>query len=139
LIRILGLDVGTVRIGVALSDPLGMTAQPLEVIDRRRTDAVARIAALCTEYEVQRVIYGRPLRLDGSAGAAVEMVDKFIAELAPRLSVPQEPWDERLSTAQAERAMLEGGARREQRRERVDKIAAALILQSYLDARGSQP
>ena len=134
MIRILGLDIGSVRIGVALSDPLGMTAQPLEVIDRKRTDPHRRIADLVAEHEVTRVVVGRPLRLDGREGPAVAAVDKFVEALAQHVSIPIETWDERLTTAQAERAMIAGGARRDKRKGSIDKIAAALILQSYLDA-----
>jgi len=137
MIRILGLDVGSVRVGVALSDPLGMTAQPLEVIQRRKVDAFARIAELVAEHEVQRVVVGNPLRLDGDVGPAAEAIGAFIEALRERLEVPVEAWDERLSTAQAERAMIGGGVRREDRRQSIDKVAAALILQSYLDAQAS--
>jgi putative Holliday junction resolvase len=135
VIRILGIDVGSVRVGIALSDPLGVTAQPLEVIDRRKVDAVARIASLVAEHEVQHIVIGKPLRLDGSTGQAVEAVEAFCDELSKSISVPVELWDERLSTAQAERAMIEGGVRRARRRQSIDQVAAALILQSYLDAR----
>lgn len=136
MIRILALDVGTVRVGVAVSDPLGMTAQPLEVIHRRKTDLNGRILELIAEYEVQQIVVGRPLQLDGQAGLAVAGVDEVVRNLAERTDVPIEMWDERLSTAQAERVMIDGGARRQARRQKIDKVAAALILQSYLDARG---
>lgn len=135
--RILGLDVGTVRIGVALSDPLGIAAQPFEVIDRRKANALTRIAEIVSENGVERIIVGRPLRLSGEAGLAAQAVDLFVLELAAKVKVPIDLWDERLSTAQAERAMIEGGARRETRRQNIDKVAAALILQSYLDATGT--
>ena len=135
--RILGLDVGTVRVGVALSDPLGIAAQPFEVIDRRKTEPFARIAEIISENGVERVVVGRPLRLSGEAGPAVLAIEAFVAELVKRIEVPIELWDERLSTKQAERAMIEGGARREKRRQNIDKVAAALILQSYLDATGT--
>jgi len=138
VIRILGLDVGSVRIGVALSDPLGITAQPLEVIDRKRSDPFRRIVALVEEKEVQRIVVGRPTRLDGADGPAVVAMHAFVESLRGQVSVPVDLWDERLSTAQAERAMILGGARREQRRRSIDKVAAALILQSYLDAKGWQ-
>jgi len=134
VVRILGLDVGTVRVGVALSDPLGITAQPLEVIDRRRTDAAARVAALVGEHAVERVVVGQPLLLSGRAGEAVAQVEAFVNMLAPLCGVPIERWDERMTSAQAERLMIEGGTRREARRQNIDKVAAALILQSYLDA-----
>ena len=134
--RVLGVDVGQVRVGLALSDPLGITAQPLEVIERRRVDPFARIAALVAEREVELVVVGRPLRLDGTTGPAVEAVDAFIAELGRHLEVPIETWDERLSTAEAQRLMIGGGARRAERRQSIDKVAAAIILQSYLSAHG---
>lgn len=127
------------RVGVAMSDPLGMTAQPLEVIDRRRQDAARRIAELVGEYMVEQVVVGLPLALDGSEGSAAQAVRQFMVTLAAMLTVPIATWDERFSTVQAERAMIEGGARRETRRRSIDKVAAALILQSYLDARGTLP
>ena len=140
MVRILGLDVGSVRIGVALSDRLGMTAQPLEVIERKKVKAVPRIAELVAEHEVTRIVVGRPLQLDGREGQAVAAVDAFVASLKPHVTVPIETWDERLSTAQAERDMIAAGARRDRRKGAIDKVAAALILQSYLDARpGSAP
>lgn len=135
MIRILGIDVGTVRVGVALSDPLGMTAQPLEVIERRKHDPFTRIARLVVEYEVQTIVVGYPLQLDGEMGLAAKAVDAFIAELATKTAAPIERWDERFTTAIAERAMIEGGARRDRRKQSIDKVAAALMLQSYLDAR----
>ncbi len=135
MVRILGLDVGTARVGVALSDPLGMTAQPLEVIVRKRADPFARVAELIALNEVERVVVGNPLKLDGGEGLAVEAVGAFVAELERHISVPIELWDERLTTAAAERALLEGDVRRRERRDLRDKIAAALILQSYLDAK----
>jgi putative holliday junction resolvase len=137
--RILGLDVGSVRIGVALSDPMGIVAQPFEVIDRRATEPLTRIAEIISENGVERVVIGRPLRLSGEAGPAVLAIEAFVAELEGKVAVPLELWDERLSTAQAERAMIEGGARREKRRQNIDKVAAAIILQSYLDATGTRP
>lgn len=135
MIRLLGLDVGTVRVGVALSDPLGIIAQPLEVINRRKSDLFERVATLVDEYEVQQVVIGNPLQLDGEIGPAARAMAEFADKLRQRLTVPVELWDERLSTAQAEREMISDGVRREKRRQRIDKVAAALILQSYLDAR----
>lgn len=133
--RILGIDVGSVRIGVALSDPLGLTAQPLAVLDRRREDPLARIVELVREHEVVRIVVGWPLTLDGSEGLATRAVGAFVDELAARLEVPIERWDERLTTAAAERSLIEAGVRRVKRRGSIDKVAAALILQSYLDAK----
>jgi putative holliday junction resolvase len=122
-------------VGVALSDPLGITAQPLLVIDRRREQLAARLAALVTEHEVTRVVVGLPLRLDGTEGPAALSVRELVAELEKSITVPFELWDERLTTAQAERIMISGGARRDERKARIDQIAAAIILQSYLDAK----
>ena len=133
--RTLGVDVGTVRVGIALSDPLGFTAQPFEVIERKKTDPFARIASLVTEHEVSLIVVGYPLTLAGEVGPAAQSVDVFIAELARRVSVPIERWDERLTTAAAQRSMIEGGARRAERRAGIDKVAAALLLQSYLDGK----
>ena len=137
--RILGVDVGSVRVGVALSDPLGITGQPLCVIERKRQDVFARLAELVQEHEVEQVVVGYPVRLDGTIGPAAEAVDAFIAELEKRVSVKVTRFDERLSTAAAERSMIEAGARRVTRRANIDKVAAALILQSYLDSRSHEP
>jgi putative holliday junction resolvase len=135
MIRILGLDVGEVRIGVALSDPLGYTAQPLEVINRKKDKAMERICALVTAHEVQHVVVGFPLQLNGQEGLAAESIQSFTTHLKGRLDIPVTLWDERLSTAQAQRSLIEQGMRRSRRKDTVDKIAAALILQSYLDAK----
>ncbi|MEO1172964.1 MAG: Holliday junction resolvase RuvX [Myxococcota bacterium] len=134
MIRVLGLDVGTVRIGVALSDPLGMTAQPLEVIVRKKTDPARRIQELIAEYEIQKIVVGQPYTLSGEEGQAVAAVASFVDDLKQHVTIPIELWDERMSTAQAERMMISGGARRDKRKQSIDKIAASLILQSYLDA-----
>lgn len=134
--RILAVDVGTVRVGIAMSDPSGTIAQPFEVIDRRKVDPARRVAALVAEQEVERVVVGRPLTLKGDAGPAVKEVERFVTRLAKIVAVPIDYWDERMSTAQAQRDMIDAGVRREKRRDNVDKVAAALILQSYLDARG---
>lgn len=134
MIRLLALDVGTVRIGVALSDPLGMMAQPLEVIVRKKTDPATRVKELIADYGVQKIIVGQPFTLAGEEGDATRAVASFVADLAKHVDVPIVLWDERMSTAQAERDMIAGGARRAKRKETIDKIAAALILQSYLDA-----
>jgi len=131
--RILALDVGSVRIGVALSDPMGITAQPLLVINRRKDDPFAQVAQLVQEHEVQRVIVGYPLQLNGEKGPATQAMDTFIERLRSTIETPIEAWDERLSTKQAERSMIDDGVRRDKRRKSIDKIAAALILQSYLD------
>lgn len=134
--RILGLDLGEVRIGLALSDPLRITAQPAGHVkrahSRRDLEAVAR---LVREHAVQRVIVGLPLLLSGQAGSRAEDAQQFARELGAELPhVPVELWDERLTTKQAERVLIDGNARRKRRREVVDALAAVLILQSYMDA-----
>lgn len=132
--RILCLDVGDRRIGVAVSDPLGYTAQPLETYQRVGYGPDTRhIAALAARYGTNQVLCGLPRNMDGSLGGQAEKVRALAAELEKaglRISF----WDERLSTVTAEQALIEGGVRREQRREVVDKVAAAVILQAYLDA-----
>jgi putative Holliday junction resolvase len=137
--RTLGIDIGTVRVGVALSDPLRITAQPLVVINRKRGDIYSQLVAVVDDNEVDRIVVGYPLQLDGRVGLAAQAADEFIANLEQRVSVPIDRWDERLSTKAAERSMIEAGARRERRRENIDKVAAALILQSYLDAKSHGP
>lgn len=132
--RALGLDVGTVRIGVALSCPFGRMAQPLVVLSRKDRP-FAQIAELCERHEVETLVVGRPLRLNGEAGPAVAAIEKFVDVLQQRLG-RQVTWvDERLSTAAAERTMISMGARRQTRRDNIDKVAAAILLQSYLDTR----
>jgi putative Holliday junction resolvase len=134
----MGVDLGEARIGVALSDPLGITAQPLEVIVHRgsRKD-LQRVEALAREHAAHTVVVGLPLLLSGEDGEAATAAREFAQKLGLRLrGVRVELWDERLTTVQAERAMIAGNVRREKRKRRVDVMAAALILQSWLD---SQP
>ncbi len=136
--RTLALDLGTVRIGVALSDPLGLVASPETVIqctDRRRD--LERIADLVASTGAELVVVGMPTTLRGEHGPAAQQVDEFVRELAEHISVPVTTWDERMTTAVAERALLEGGKSREARRELRDKVAATVLLQSYLDAHHS--
>jgi len=136
-VRILGLDFGPVRIGAALSDPSATIAQALEVIPHRGSRQVlGRIRELIAEHDVDRIVVGLPLRLDGREGKEAAAVRAFVAKLQRALSMPVEFADERLSTAEAEKTMIEAGARREQRRGARDAVAAALILQTYLDRRG---
>ncbi len=134
--RILGLDVGRRRIGAALSDPDGVLASPLGAIERRGADeGFASVCAWVQAYEVERIVVGNPLQLDGEEGEEARLVRIWVEKLRARVSVPVELWDERLSSAAAERALLESGMRRERRRYERDAVAAALILQNYLDAR----
>lgn len=134
--RILGLDLGTRRIGVALSDPTGMVASPLLTLPHRslRRD-VERVAALCREYGVEGIAVGWPRNMDGTSGPAARQAEEFARALRRAVSVPVDLWDERLSTAAAERVLLQGDVRRDRRRDLRDRVAAALILQAHLDAR----
>ena len=133
---VLCLDVGMRRVGVAVSDAAGITAQPLEVIDRKDTDPFAAIAALIEARDVEIVVVGLPLALDGTEGPAVRRTRRFVEDLCARVGdVTVVEWDERMSTVAAERAMLEGDVSRARRKESVDSVAASLILQSYLGSR----
>lgn len=131
----MGLDIGKARIGVALSCPLGMIAQPFEVLDRRRVNPIKRIEQLIQEYDVRTLVVGEPLTLAGAQGLSAQSVHTFLQTLKLHIDVPVVWWDERLSTAQAQRMMIEDNVRRQKRRQQIDKVAAALILQSYLDAK----
>ena len=132
--RYLALDHGTKRIGVAVSDELKIIAQPLEYILTEPFDAfLARLKHLIVEKEVELVFIGMPRNMDGTYGPATEKVRAFIAVLTPEISVPIRTLDERLTSAQANRVLLEGNVRRADRKQKVDAMAAAILLQSYLD------
>lgn len=138
--RCLGLDVGTRTVGVAVSDPLGLTAQPLEVIRYRSwQEAEERLEALVRQYGAERLVVGYPRRTDGTEGPEARWVRKKVSRLQARLGLPCDLWDERLTTAAAERALLEADVSRRRRREVIDQTAAAIMLQSYLDARRRTP
>lgn len=130
--RFLGLDIGERRIGVAVSDELGTIASPVGMI-RRDSDVAAEVRDLIVEYDVVRVVAGLPIGLSGREGPQAQAVRAFVEDLAAALEVPVEFYDERLSTAVAERSLIAGGTRRAKRREKVDAVAAAVILQGYLD------
>ena len=134
--RVLGLDLGERRIGVALSDGTGTIASPYEVIERRGDRAADHmaIAAAVADVEASLVVVGLPRSMSGRDGPAAKTVRAEVTELAARLGVDVELWDERLSTVTANRALIEGRVRRRARRDSVDKVAAAVILQSWLDA-----
>jgi putative Holliday junction resolvase len=133
--RVLGLDYGARRIGVAICDELGMTAQGMTTIIRknRETDLNA-IGDFIRRYDVERIVIGYPLRLDGSEGIQCEKVNRFARRLEMRFSLPVIRRDETLSTKEAEEILHEAGARRDKRKGRVDRLAACIILQGYLDA-----
>lgn len=134
--RTLGLDVGTRTIGVAVSDPTATLASPLTTIRRTGLQAdLDALAALVAAHDVDRLVVGWPLQPDGREGPITRKVRAFADAAAARTGLPVEPWDERMTSKLAERYLIEGGARRETRRQVVDKVAAALILQGWLDAR----
>lgn len=131
----IGLDFGERRIGVAVSDPGGQIARPLLVIERSSLrDDMARIAELVRSRRAQKVIVGLPLNLDGSLGPAARRARRFASALGRELALPIALWDERLTTVEAERALLASDRSRQRRKEVRDAVAASLILQSYLDA-----
>jgi len=133
--RVLGLDYGSRRIGVAVCDGLGMTAQGVGTVVRKNRDAdLAAIAVFIERFGVQSIVVGYPLRLDGSEGIQCEKVNRFIRRLQIRFAIPVIRRDETLSTKEAEELLRETGVRREKRRGIVDRLAASIILQGYLDA-----
>lgn len=133
--RTLGIDYGERRVGVAISDPFGMLATPLKVITVESVShAVTEIADLSLQSEVEKIVVGLPLNMDGSRGAMVEAVEAFIKQLSKFTSCDIVTWDERLSTSQVERTLLDADMSRKRRKEVRDKLAAQVILQAYLDA-----
>lgn len=131
--RMMGLDVGTKTIGVAVSDPLGYTAQPVTVIRRRNKQVdLAELRHLVEVYNVKRFVVGYPLSMSGEAGPQAAFVSAFTEDLKG-LGLPIELVDERLTTKQAQQVLIMGGVRREKRREVIDQQAAVLILQSFMD------
>lgn len=133
--RILGVDFGRARIGVAISDELGLLAHPVETIPAASIKAAAaRIADLAREKDVERVVLGLPRHMSGQLGAAAEEVHAFADKLRPLLPCPITLWDERLSTSAANRALREAGQKTRRTRSVVDQVAAQMILQGYLDS-----
>jgi putative pre-16S rRNA nuclease len=139
-VRVLGLDVGDVRIGVALSDDTATIAGGLPTLTRvgPRKDVKA-VLALVREHDVGEVVVGLPRRLDGTLGPQAEKVQAFAADLRNSLRIPVREWDERFTSVEATRTLIEGGVRRRDRKHAVDKVAAVLILQGYLDRRRLAP
>ncbi len=140
--RIMGLDFGSKTVGVAVSDSLLLTAQGVEIIRRKEENklrqTLARIEELIVEYEVEEIVLGLPKNMNATEGVRVELTMEFKEKLERRTGLPVVMWDERLTTVSADKAMMEAGIRREHRKEYVDKIAAALILQGYLDRRSME-
>ena len=134
----MGLDYGSKTVGVAISDALQITAQGIEIIRRQQENklrrTLARIEELAVEYEVEKIVLGLPKNMNDTMGERAEKSLAFQEMLERRTGLPVEMWDERLTTVAADKAMMEAGIRRENRKEYVDKIAAVLILQGYLDS-----
>ncbi len=132
--RKLGIDYGDVRLGLAISDPMGIISSPLEVYTRKNTNAdFEYLARIIKEKEVDTVVIGLPVNMDGTKGIRAEKSELFGGELQKYVSAKIDYVDERLSTVSAERALIEGNMRREKRKEVIDKIAAQIFLQNYLD------
>lgn len=136
--RILALDHGTVRIGVAISDELGVLAHPLDFIPAEPGNVfLDRLQALIREREVSLILVGMPRNMDGSYGPSAQKVQAFVHLLKETIPIPVRTWDERLTSTQAHRLLAESGKREKDRRGKVDSSAAAVLLQSYLDAASS--
>ena len=137
--RILALDVGSRRIGLAITDPLGITAQGLETLHRANKRADFRaLSAIIKQYNVGEIVVGNPLQMNGSSGMQSEKIAVFVDALKKHFQLPVYLWDERLTSASANRILDEAGASRMQRKGVVDRVAAALILQAFLEARSIQ-
>ena len=136
--RILGLDYGTKTVGVAVSDELGFTAQAVETITRKEANklrkTLARIDELVQQYGIEKIVLGYPKHMNNSSGIRCEETEEFKAMVERRTGLEVILWDERMSTVAAERTLIEGGVRRENRKTYVDQIAAVFILQGYLDS-----
>ena len=134
--RILALDHGTVRIGVAVSDELKMLAHPLEFIPADPfADFLVRLKEIIREKEVELILVGMPRNMNGSYGPAALKVQVFVAALKDAITVPIKAWDERLTSVQANKILRDNNVRGDKRKEQVDKMAAAILLQSYLDSK----
>jgi putative holliday junction resolvase len=132
--RILALDHGSKRIGVAMSDETKTIAQPLEFIPAEPfADFLARLKKILKEKEIDLILIGLPRNMDGGYGPAAQKVETFVGILKTAITVPIKMWDERLTSSQANKMLIQGKVRRDKRKEKVDKTAAAILLQSYLD------
>ncbi|MCW2278038.1 Holliday junction resolvase RuvX [Heliophilum fasciatum] len=132
--RILGLDVGTKTIGVAISDPLGWTAQGIETMRRSRLETdLEQLRELVDKWEVEAIVIGMPRNMNGTYGPKSEIIRAFGQQLADKVQRPIHYWDERLTTVAAQKTLLQGDVSRAKRKQVVDKLAAVLILQNYLD------
>ena len=136
--RILGLDYGSKTVGVAVSDPLGLTAQSVETIWRKQENklrqTLARIEELAAEYQAEKIVLGLPKNMNNTIGERAEKTLEFREMLERRTGLPVVMWDERLTTVEAERTLMEARVRRENRKQYLDQLAAVFILQGYLDS-----
>jgi len=139
--RLIGLDYGTKTVGVAVSDELGITAQAVETITRKSSNklrkTLARIEALIEQYDAGKIILGYPKNMNNTEGDRAIQTAEFKEQLERRTGLPVILWDERLTTMESERILMSGGVRRENRKAVIDQLAAAIILQSYMDANGN--
>lgn len=139
--RILGLDYGSKTVGVAVSDPLGLTAQRLDTIWRKQENklrqTLARIKELVDEYQTEQIVLGYPKNMNNTVGERAEKALEFKEMLEKRTGLPVIMWDERLTTVEADRTLMEAGVRRENRKQYLDGLAAVFILQGYLDSLGN--
>jgi len=134
LMRIMGLDIGTRTIGIAISDELGITAQGLKTLRRKSMEEdFKEIAAIIRQFEIEKIIVGLPKNMDGTLGSQAEKVLNWMEALKDRIEIPVATWDERLSTVGASKVLLEADLSRSKRKKVIDKVAAVLILQGYLD------
>jgi len=132
----LGIDFGEKRIGLAVSDPLGFSAQGLETLENKgRKNILESLSLICREYEVKEVVIGLPINMNGTMGPKSKEILELVPELEKTLQVPVKTWDERLSSREAGRLMIEGGLSRQKQKKHSDRLAATLILQGYLESR----
>lgn len=140
--RIMGLDFGTKTVGVAISDPLMVTAQPVETITRKSANklrqTLARIEELIVENHVELIVLGYPKNMNNTVGERAQACEAFKEDLERRTALPVILWDERMTTVESERILMAGGVRRENRKAVIDQMAAVLILQSYMDAQNRE-
>ena len=142
MFRILGLDYGAKYVGVAVSDPLGIIARPLEAIQRKEENKLrrtfARIEELVKEYGIERIVVGLPKNMDDTEGESAAKCRDFAANVSRRTGIETVLWDERLSSVSANDILIESGVRREDKKKYIDKIAASIILRDYLDSLGTE-
>lgn len=135
--RIMGLDIGSHTIGVAISDELGITAQGLKTIIRKsKEEDFEEISNIISQFEIGKIVVGLPRNMNGSLGKQAEMVLQWIKNLKEKIHLPMVTWDERLSTVEASRVLLEADVSRKKRKKAIDKLAAVIILQAYMNSMG---